>query len=64
MHVHAEYAEAEVVIELKADGTVALADRSDQIQPKDAKRSDIKRVLSAAQDHFDELVFVWEKMHP
>ncbi len=42
----------------------ALASREDAIQPANAKRSDVKRILRAAAEHFDVLVAAWEKMHP
>jgi hypothetical protein len=63
-HVHAEYSGMEAIVDLRVDGTVALANRVDRIRPVNAKRSDVKRVLSAAQEHFDELVLAWEEMHP
>jgi hypothetical protein len=63
-HVHGLYAGTEVVIDLLDDRAVALADRIDAISPADAKRSDVKKLLNAARDHFDELVAAWEKMHP
>jgi hypothetical protein len=63
-HVHGAYGSAEVVVDLRADGTVDLADRADRIQPKNAKVSDVRKILHAAAEHFDELVALWEKMHP
>ena len=63
-HVHGEYAEMVAIVDLRADGTVALADREDRIQPVNEKRSDVKRILKAAQEHFDALVSAWERMHP
>lgn len=62
-HVHARYSGMIAIIDLRLDGTVALANRVDRIRPVNAKRSDVKRVLSAAQEHFDELVLAWEEMH-
>ncbi|MEO6834694.1 MAG: DUF4160 domain-containing protein [Candidatus Tumulicola sp.] len=63
-HVHALYAGIEVVIDLLDDRTVALSDRVGAIAPANAKRSDVKKVLQVARDHFDDLVAAWEKMHP
>jgi hypothetical protein len=62
--VHALYAGTRVVVNLLDDRTVALANRDDAIQPANAKRSDVKRILRAAGEHFDVLVAAWEKMHP
>ena len=42
---------------------VSLADREDAIQPWNAKRADIRKVLYAAAEHFDVLVSAWEEMH-
>lgn len=62
-HVHGHHAGIEVVVDLLTDGTVALSDRTDNIQPNNAKRSDVKKILKAAQEHFDVLVTAWENMH-
>lgn len=63
-HVHGLYAGIEVIVDLLDDRAVALSDRVDAIAPTNAKRSDVKKVLKAARDHFDELVAAWETMHP
>jgi hypothetical protein len=63
-HVHAEYAGIEAIVDLRADGTVALAGRVARLWPANAKRSDVKKILTAAQEHFDLLVAMWEEMHP
>jgi hypothetical protein len=62
-HAHGLYGEIEVIVNLEADGTVTLAKRDDAIQPRNAKRNAVKRVLKAAVEHFDELVEAWEEMH-
>ena len=62
-HVHGFRGEAEVIIQLADDGTVAIANRRDAIRPADAKRSDIRQILAAAAEHFDLLIELWEKMH-
>jgi hypothetical protein len=33
------------------------------VKPRNAKINDVRKVLKAAADHFDELVAEWEKMH-
>lgn len=63
-HVHALYAGIEVIVDLLDDRAVALADRADRISPANAKRSDVKKILKVAGEHFDELVAAWERMHP
>jgi len=62
-HVHGFTAETEVIVDFDLDGNVALADRPDAIRPGNAKRSDVRRILRSAADHFDDLVSLWEKMH-
>jgi hypothetical protein len=63
-HVHGELGETVVVLELKSDGTVMLADRLDSIRPGNAKRSDVKRILSTARENVHALEMLWERMHP
>ena len=48
-------------MDLREDGTVALADRDDAVTG--ATRSEVKKVLRAAALAFDRLVAVWEEMH-
>lgn len=62
-HVHGFVDECEVIVDLRLDRTVALADRVDAIRPGNAKRSCVRRILSSAAEHFDELVALWERMH-
>jgi hypothetical protein len=61
-HVHAFFAGCEAIVDLRADGTVALADRWDALNPANAKRSDLRKILSLAAEHFEELVAIWEAM--
>jgi hypothetical protein len=42
---------------------VAIADRADCVRPGNAKRSDVRKILTVAAEYFDELVLLWEKMH-
>jgi hypothetical protein len=62
-HVHGFYAEAEVIVNLQLDGNVALADRPDAIRPANAKKSDVRKILLTAAEHFEELAALWEEMH-
>ena len=59
-HVHGFTGETEAVVDLRLNGTVALAQRNDAIRPANAKRSEVKKILSAAALHFEELVELWE----
>jgi hypothetical protein len=62
-HVHGFAGEAEVIVDLRPDGNVALADRKDSIRPANAKRADVKRILNGAAAHFEELTALWEEIH-
>ncbi|HWG19889.1 MAG TPA: hypothetical protein VG225_05100 [Terracidiphilus sp.] len=62
-HVDGFYAEVEVIVDLRLDGTVSLANRSDAIRPSNGSKSDARHVLVTAAKHFDELVSLWEKHH-
>jgi len=53
----------EVVVDLRPDGKVSLADRTDAIRPGNASKSDVRHVLMTAAGHFEELVTLWEKHH-
>jgi hypothetical protein len=61
-HVHGFACETEVIVDLRLDGNVALADRKDSIRPANAKRADVKKILAAAALHFDELGWLWEEI--
>ena len=62
-HVHGFYAGIEVIVDLRRDGTVALARRTDAIRPSNGSKADVRHVLTVAAWHFDELVSLWEKHH-
>ena len=62
-HEHGFFGGTEVIVDLRSDGTMALADRDDAIRPATAKRSDVKKVLRGAARHFDELLGLWEGIH-
>ena len=62
-HVHGFYAEIEVIVDLRPDGKVALASRSDAIRPSNGSKSNVRHVLAGSARHFDELVALWEKHH-
>jgi hypothetical protein len=62
-HVHGQYAEVLVIVDLQADGGVKVAKRADAIKPGNASRSDVRHVVAIAANHFSELVALWEKHH-
>jgi hypothetical protein len=57
-HVHGFYADVEVLVEL-VNGKTRLAKRSEPIIPRNAKRSDVNRILRTATKYADELVELW-----
>jgi hypothetical protein len=62
-HIHGFAGETEVIIDLRTDETVALSKRSDAIRPANAKRSEVKKILSVAASHFEALAELWESIH-
>lgn len=62
-HVHGFLDGTEVIVDLRADGNVALAARKDAIHPANAKRADVRKILNAAAQHFEALENLWEKIH-
>ena len=59
-HVHGFAGETEAIVDLRFDGTVALTRRDDAIRPANAKRSDVRKILRAAAEHFEKLAALWE----
>jgi hypothetical protein len=62
-HVHGFYAEAEVIVDLRQDGSVSLASRTDAIKPSNGSKSDMRHILTTAAEYFDQLASLWEKHH-
>jgi hypothetical protein len=62
-HVHGFYADIEAIIDLRLDGAVSLADRTDAIRPSNGSKSDVRHILAIAAQHFQQLVALWEKHH-
>jgi Domain of unknown function (DUF4160) len=62
-HVHGFLSETEIVIELGIDGSVMLSNRKDAVRPANAKRADIRKLLTKAAEQFDELIELWERVH-
>ncbi len=62
-HVHGFAGETEAIVDLRFDGTVALARRDDAVRPANAKRSDVKKILRAAAEYFEKLAALWEGIH-
>ena len=52
-----------MIVDLRVDGTVGLADRDDAIRPANAKRSDVRKILEAAADNFERLAEMWEAIY-
>jgi hypothetical protein len=61
--VHGFSGRTEIIVDLRTDGSVALAKRKNAIRPGDAKRSDVKKILASAAINFDALVALWRKIH-
>lgn len=53
----------EVIVDIRTDETVALPGRNDAVRPANAKRSDVRKILTIAALHFEELAQLWESIH-
>jgi len=62
-HVHGTTAGAVVIVELLADAEVALSSRKNAIDPVNAKKNDVAKILRVAAENVDELIALWEKTH-
>lgn len=62
-HVHGQYAETEVIVDLLPDGIVRQSTRRDAVAPGNAKRSDVRRILTVAAEYSKELQQLWEATH-
>jgi hypothetical protein len=60
-HIHGFIGGGEVIVDLRADGSVALADRPDAAYR--VTRAEVRKVLAAAASAFDQLAAEWEAMH-
>jgi hypothetical protein len=62
-HVHAVLGKTRVIIDLLPNGDIRLSDRPRPISPSNAKRSDIRKALRLAKEHFEELAALWESIY-
>lgn len=62
-HVHAFIGAGEVIVDLRADGTVALSARGRRAIRGRVSREDVRKVLDAAAGSFERLATAWENMH-
>jgi hypothetical protein len=62
-HVHGILADTEVIIDLRADGNVSVAERTDSIRPANAKKSTVRHILQTAAENFETLAALWDKVH-
>jgi hypothetical protein len=62
-HTHGFYAEVEVVVDLLAEGSVALSKRRNPITPANSSRADVSYVLELAATHHEELMQLWKETH-
>jgi hypothetical protein len=60
-HVHGFIGSGEVIVDIRPDGAVALARRVDAV--RGVTRSEVRKVLEAAERRYHDLVAHWENMH-
>jgi len=60
-HVHGFYGSAEVILDLDfVTRDIYLSKRRKNVIPRNAKKSDVKKVRRAADEHGEELFTLWE----
>jgi hypothetical protein len=62
-HVHGEYGEVSVVVDLLPDGRVRESNRYNAVTPSNGKRSDVRHIVKVAAAHSAALMQLWEKTH-
>ena len=62
-HVHGRYQGVVAILELGKDRVAWLSERWDAIRPGDAKRNQVRHIVSVANVHFDDLMELWEEAH-
>jgi hypothetical protein len=62
-HVHGQYADVQVIVDLLPDGSIQESDRRDAILPSNAKRSDVRHILEVASANGGELLALWRATH-
>jgi hypothetical protein len=60
-HVHAWLGSGEVVIELMPDRTARLSEQHPLPVRGDVKRSEVRKALSEAAEHYDALIAEYER---
>ncbi len=61
-HVHGFYAGVEIIVEL-SNHQAFLSNREKAVVPRNAKRSDVKKILTAAAENAHLLISLWEQTH-
>jgi Domain of unknown function (DUF4160) len=62
-HVHGILGDTELIIDLRQDGNVGLAERTDSIRPANAKRSTVRHILQTAAENFESLAALLGRVH-
>jgi hypothetical protein len=62
-HVHGQYGDVTMIVDLFPDGSVRQSDRWNAVRPGNAKRGDVRRILRIAEANGAELWALWEQTH-
>lgn len=62
-HVHGKLGGIQVIIDLLPNNKIVQSRRRAAVTPANAKRSDVRRILTVAAAHTQELWDLWEKTH-
>jgi hypothetical protein len=60
-HAHGSYGSVSLVVEFGDPEDIGV--RRGSTYPKNAKRSQVRKILDTALEHYDELRMTWEAIH-
>jgi hypothetical protein len=60
-HAHGFYGSTSVVVEFGDSENIGV--RRNSVQPPNAKRNDIRKIVDTAVEHYPELMKMWEVTH-
>ena len=63
IHAHARYAETSITVVFGECGAASLGSGLERIPPANRKRSDVRKILDAADECYDLIKATWEVMH-
>ena len=60
-HAHGYYGSTRTVVRLENPDSVGV--RRGSTKPRNAKQSDVRKIVAMAVEHYSELMEIWEAIH-